>query len=172
MNNLFLLSITFCGTFWYHLNLLIERCFNYSTLKVFLNDIKRIYFVDLSSTIMNELYNIYIIKFFDFNNLMIKSVMIFFHGISNNFITCVLPYMLYIECLIFWCYIYFVMYSISWCFILKKQYFLKDFCYYNNFWMSIQQIFMMLFDTFFNFVIQNNISLVFIHVFDWNPIVF
>ena len=71
------------------------------------------YFVNLLITIITESYKFFTIEFFDFDNLMIKSVIIFFYKMSNNFITYVLLYMLFIKCLFFWHYIHFEIYFIT-----------------------------------------------------------
>ena len=48
---------------------------------------------------MIELYTISVVESFDFNNLIIKSIMIFFNEILNNVIIYVSPYVLCVECL-------------------------------------------------------------------------
>ena len=74
-------------------------------LKFSLNNIKWMYFVNLLITIMIKLYKTFVVKVFDFNNLIIKSIIKihgnFFYEILNNFMTCVLSYRLYFECLFF-----------------------------------------------------------------------
>ena len=35
---------------------------------------------------MIKLYKLFVVNSFDFNNLIVKSMVIFFHEISNNFI--------------------------------------------------------------------------------------
>ena len=57
---------------------------------------------------MIELYKTFIIKFFDLNNLIIKSMVKFFYEMSNNFIIYTFLYILCVECLFFYHYIHFV----------------------------------------------------------------
>ena len=50
---------------------------------------------------MIALYETFVVEFFDFNNLIIKFIMIFSYEVSNTSIIYVFLYMLYVECLFF-----------------------------------------------------------------------
>ena len=62
----------------------MKKCFNYSTLEIFLNGMKLIYFINLLIIIVIKSYEIFIIKFFDLNNLIIKPIINFFPEMLNN----------------------------------------------------------------------------------------
>ena len=113
VKNLSLLLIMLYGALWYCIIWLINRCPSYSALKFSLKSMKWKYFVNLSIIIIIELYKTLVVKSFDFNNLVIKSMVISSHEMSSNFITYILLYMLYVKYLFLWHYIHFAMYSVT-----------------------------------------------------------
>ena len=121
MKKLFRSLIVFHEISWYRINRSNIMNFNCFVVNFSLNDIKCEYFMNLSIIIKIKSYVISVVKFFDFDNLILKFIVISFHDNFDEFWYCIFLYLTCVACMFFWQLWHFLMYVLTCCFMLKNK---------------------------------------------------